>query len=66
MELSVEPNMVSPRSFCFSSCYTSVSDLSQSIHLIAVKVLDDSGSGYISDILAGLEWVIDAVGSCII
>ncbi|KAK0431766.1 serine protease [Armillaria borealis] len=32
-----------------------------SVHLIAVKVLDDSGSGYISDILAGLERVIDAV-----
>ncbi|PBK88207.1 serine protease [Armillaria gallica] len=37
--------------------------VAKSIHLIAVKVLDDSGSGYISDILAGLEWVIDAVGS---
>ncbi|KAK0215376.1 serine protease [Armillaria fumosa] len=24
-------------------------------------ILDDSGSGYISDILSGLEWVIDAV-----
>ncbi|SJL11638.1 uncharacterized protein ARMOST_15044 [Armillaria ostoyae] len=36
--------------------------VAKSVHLIAVKVLDDSGSGYISDILAGLEWVIDAVG----
>ncbi|KAK0434182.1 serine protease [Armillaria borealis] len=35
--------------------------VAKSVHLIAVKVLDDSGSGYISDILAGLEWVIDAV-----
>ncbi|KAK0229648.1 peptidase S8/S53 domain-containing protein [Armillaria nabsnona] len=34
--------------------------VAKSVHLIAVKVLDDSGSGYISDILAGLEWVIDA------
>ncbi|PBK68398.1 subtilisin-like protein [Armillaria solidipes] len=39
---------------------TEMAKLPQSVHLIAVKVLDDSGSGYISDILAGLEWVIDA------
>ncbi|KAK0493677.1 serine protease [Armillaria luteobubalina] len=35
--------------------------VAKSVNLIAVKVLDDSGSGYISDILADLEWVIDAV-----
>ena len=28
-------------------------------HLIGVKVLDESGSGKISDVLAGLQWVID-------
>ncbi|SJL04276.1 uncharacterized protein ARMOST_07637 [Armillaria ostoyae] len=34
--------------------------VAKSVHLIAVKVLDDYGSGYISNIFAGLEWVIDA------
>ncbi|SJL16596.1 uncharacterized protein ARMOST_20122 [Armillaria ostoyae] len=40
--LSVEPNMASPRSFLLLVFYTPVADLPQSVHLIAVKVLNDS------------------------
>jgi len=28
-------------------------------HLYAVKVLDNSGSGYVSDVIAGIEWSIE-------
>ena len=27
--------------------------------LIAVKVLSDSGSGYLSDVIAGIEWAVN-------
>ncbi|KAK0202296.1 serine protease [Desarmillaria ectypa] len=37
--------------------------VAKAVRLIAVKVLDDSGSGYISDILSGFDWVIAAVES---
>ncbi|KAK0452830.1 serine protease [Desarmillaria tabescens] len=37
--------------------------VAKAVNLIAVKVLSDSGSGYISDILSGFDWVIDAVES---
>ncbi|KAK0187712.1 serine protease [Armillaria mellea] len=37
--------------------------VAKSVNLIAVKVLSDSGSGYISDILSGFDWVINATES---
>ncbi|KAK0202140.1 serine protease [Desarmillaria ectypa] len=34
--------------------------VAKSVNLIAVKVLSDAGSGYISDILSGFDWIINA------
>ncbi|KAG7445600.1 peptidase 1 [Guyanagaster necrorhizus] len=37
--------------------------VAKSVNLIAVKVLSDAGSGYISDILSGFDWIINATES---
>jgi subtilisin family serine protease len=34
-----------------------------SVAVMAVKVLDDSGNGYLSDLINGLEWVLEYNGS---
>jgi hypothetical protein len=42
-------------------CAGIVEDVAPDVDLVAVKVLDASGSGYTSDIIAGIEWCMDNV-----
>lgn len=42
-------------------CAGIVEDVAPDVDLVAVKVLDATGSGYTSDIIAGIDWCMDNV-----